>query len=150
MTHVEGIGHVGFTVDNLHQAQQSFIQAFGFTAGAEVALDEGFSESVTGIREAKIKVGFVHGPHGLTIELLEYAAPESKSKVSHRTCDTGSAHLALYVDNLEAALTSAEEAGWSLLGKVTKILVGPRAGGFAAYATEPNGIVIELVEKPSS
>ena len=150
MTQVEGMGHIGFTVDNLHQAQESFIQAFGFTAGAEVALDEGFSESVTGIREAKIKVGFLHGPGGLTIELLEYAAPQSKLKASHRTCDTGSAHLALYVDNLEVALACAKEAGWSLLGKVTRILVGPRAGGLAAYATEPNGIVVELVQKPSS
>ena len=149
MSHVEGFGHAGFTVENLEEATSSFIDGFGFELGAQVRLEKQFASAVTGIPDAEIKVQFVHGPGDLAVELLEYVGPEGRKRADHRTCDTGSAHIALYVRDLMAAIAQASSSGWYLRGEIVDILVGPRAGGRAAYLADSNGIVVEIVQRPT-
>lgn len=149
MSQVEGFGHAGFTVENLEEASASFVHGFGFERGAQVHLEPRFASAVTGVPGAEIKVQFVHGPGDLAVELLEYVGPEDRQRVEHRTCDTGSAHIALYVRDLEAALEQAGSSGWHLKGEIVEILAGPRAGGRAAYLTDSNGIVVEVVQRPT-
>ena len=70
---------------------------------------------------ADIEIAYVRAP-GHSLELIEYRAPASKSKVEARSCDTGAFHVAFDVDNLEAALAS-QGAGWKNIVQFTTYLV---------------------------
>lgn len=148
MSRVVGVGHLGATVSNLDSTRRFFVEVLNFTAQDEVVLDSDFSSSITGIPNASITAGFVISPDGVVIELLEYHAPSDRGSSTARTCDTGSMHLALYVEDIEPILDRALPLGWSLLGDITAITTGPRAGGRAAYIRDSNSIVLELVQRP--
>ena len=144
---VEGVNHHGITVTDIEKSVEFFVGVLGFQSGPTVELDETFSAGVTGVEGAVIKVAFVEGP-GINVELLQYLAPADRSVVRARPCDVGSAHLALFVDDVDAIVEAATQAGWELAGVVQPIVVGPRAGGRAAYVRNSDGTTLELVQRP--
>jgi catechol 2,3-dioxygenase-like lactoylglutathione lyase family enzyme len=146
---IEGVNHHGITVSDLDRSLEFFVGVLGFEPGPTVDLDEEFSSGVTGVGGARIKVAFVRGP-GIDVELLQYLGPDDRRAVDARPCDVGSAHLALFVDDIAAVVSASEPAGWRLAGVVQPITTGPRAGGSAAYLRDADGITIELVERPVS
>ena len=62
-------------------------------------------------------IAYVRGP-GHSIELIEYLAPADRGKVESKPCDTGFAHVAYDVDDLDAAMAAAAEHGFSPRGAV--------------------------------
>ncbi|MCU1478632.1 MAG: hypothetical protein JWQ64_3325 [Subtercola sp.] len=144
---VQGVNHHGITVADLNRSAAFFVDVLGFARGATVELDETFSAGVTGVEGAIITVTFVEGP-GITVELLQYRAPDDRMVVTARPCDVGSAHLALFVDDVEAVVDASVRAGWNLAGVIQPIVTGPRAGGKAAYLRDADGTTLELVQRP--
>jgi catechol 2,3-dioxygenase-like lactoylglutathione lyase family enzyme len=139
--------HHGMTVASIDAALGLFVGVLGFTPSERIELDEEFSAGVTGVEGARISVVFVETP-GLAVELLSYAGTADRPVHRPRPCDPGAAHLALYVDDLDAVAAAAEGAGWRLAGSVMPITTGPRKGGRAAYLTDAGGSVVELVQRP--
>lgn len=144
---VEAANHFGITVSNLNKSLDFFVDVLGFDAGPTVDLDEAFSAGVTGVDGAVIRVAFVDGP-GVTVELVQYLAPTGRESVTTLPCDVGSAHLAFFVDDIDAIVTAATHAGFALAGSIQPIAVGPRAGGRAAYIRNADGTTLELVQRP--
>lgn len=144
---IEAVNHHGITVTDLDASARFFVDVLGFTRGATVDLDETFSAGVTGVPGAVIRVVFVEGP-GITVELLQYLAPADRTVVTSRPCDVGSAHLALFVDDVEGVVEASGAEGWQLAGVIQPIVTGPRAGGLAAYIRDADGVTLELVQRP--
>lgn len=144
---VEGVNHHGITVSSVDRALEFFVGVLGFEPGATVDLDETFAAGVTGVEGARIRVAFARGP-GIDVELLQYLAPADRTKIDARPCDVGTAHLALFVDDIAAVAAASAALGWRLAGNVQPITTGPRAGGRAAYLRDGDGTTIELVERP--
>jgi len=142
------LAHHGITVTDLEASARFFSEVLGLEAGPRIDLDEAFSAGVTGVAEARISVVFMQGP-GLAVELLQYHGPDDRRSVDARPCDAGAAHLALYVDDLRRVVSGAADHGWTPMGAVQPITIGPRAGGLAVYLREPNGAVLELVQRPT-
>lgn len=139
--------HHGITVADLDASVAFFRDVLGLRPQPRIDLDEEFSSGVTGIAGAQLSVVFLTGP-GLDVELLQYAGPSDRGRVVARSCDAGSAHLALYVQDVHDVVRRAYPHGWTLLGAVQPICVGPRAGGRAAYLHDRDGAVLELVQRP--
>ncbi len=146
---VQAVAHHGITVASLEGALTFFEGVLGFRSGPVLFLPEGFAAGITGVPGASIRAVFVEAP-GLHIELLEYQSPDDRSNLPPRPCDIGSAHLALFVDNIEGVADAAKVAGWHLAGTIQQIVTGPRVGGYAAYLTDGHGTIIELVQRPVS
>ena len=143
-----GLGHHGLTVTEPERTARFFVEVLGFRVGALVELDERFSSQVSGVDGVTIVARFLEGP-GVVVELLHYRG-QGQAAARPRPADPGSAHLALYVDELARVVAQSASYGWRPAGRVVEITRGPRAGGFAVYLTDADGAVVELVQRPAT
>jgi catechol 2,3-dioxygenase-like lactoylglutathione lyase family enzyme len=91
-------------------------------------------------------IAYVRGA-GHSIELIEYLEPADRDKVVARPCDTGFAHVAYDVDDMDAAVNASAEHGFTPLGTVYVIDRGPNAGSRVVYLRDDDGVTIEFIEK---
>lgn len=93
------------------------------------------------MRGAVIRGAVLTGAGGHTVELLHYVEPADRSLGTNRPCDVGAMHLALAVDDLDAALARAAIAGWRPVRPV------PPAEGATRYVYlhGPDGTIVEFV-----
>jgi catechol 2,3-dioxygenase-like lactoylglutathione lyase family enzyme len=140
------VHHMGLTVSSLSEALHFWVEVLGFELLLRDSLGKGeFLTQVTGVENSEISLAMVSG-HGHVIELLQYTGPPDRRKVEARPCDVGAAHLAFFVDDLQAALRRMGECGWNALGIPQVVPEGPWIGTRVMYVRGPDGITIELMQ----
>jgi catechol 2,3-dioxygenase-like lactoylglutathione lyase family enzyme len=145
-----GIEHVGITVPDFDAAVRFFVDVLGFSfildGGTDT--DGDLMEHQLGVdRRSTCRWGFVRGRTGPNIELFQYTAPEQAS-VPPRNSDIGGHHLALYVDDIDAALAHLRSHGVEIMGELQLIPSGPAKGSRWVYFRAPWGLQLELVSYP--
>lgn len=85
---------------------------------------------------------------GQTIELLQYTGVSTLSQPT-RAYQAGVLHLALQVDDIDAAITLCQRHGWQAQGRPQPIPAGPRVGTLVMYVTDAQGATIELMQPPT-
>lgn len=138
--------HSAFTVSDLERTLTMFRDFLDCEVVVQDAGRPEIVETLTGIKNAACKLGFVRIPGGHMIEFIEYEGPADRGRVRSRPCDTGAAHIALAVDDLDAALAGAREAGLTLYNGVVTIDDEPMRGTRSAYFYDPDGLTIELIQ----
>ena len=137
--------HTSFTVSNLDRTLAFFRDALGFGVTSKAPRDPDAIERITGVEGSEVMIAYVRGP-GHSIELIEYLAPAGRGKVESRPCDTGFAHVAYDVDDLDAAMAAAIKHGFSARGSVYSVDQGPNAGARVVYLVDEDGITVEFIE----
>jgi catechol 2,3-dioxygenase-like lactoylglutathione lyase family enzyme len=66
--------------------------------------------------------------------------------VECRPCDSGFAHVAYDVDDVDAAVAASAPHQVLPIGAVTVIDKGPNAGRKVVYLRDPDGVTIEYIE----
>jgi catechol 2,3-dioxygenase-like lactoylglutathione lyase family enzyme len=145
---VTGTNHTSFTVSNLDRALGLFRDGLGFEVTSKAPRDPRLTERITGVPGADLLIAFVRAP-GHSIELIEYRAPAEKGRVDARPCDTGFAHIAFNVDDVDAALAAVKPHGVRALSDPVTIDQGPNKGRRVVYTRDPDGITIEFIEARS-
>lgn len=143
---VLGFNHTNFTVSDLDRAIAFFTEGLGFELLSRASRSPKLIARMTALPEPEIEVAFVQGP-GHRIELIQYHAP-TPAKVQGRLCDAGSAHVALDVPDVGAAVEAAGRYGFSLVGEVIAIDDGPNKGREVCYLQDRDGITIEFIGRP--
>ncbi|NVJ00817.1 VOC family protein [Myxococcus sp. AM009] len=153
---VRGIDHVGITVPDLNVATAFFIEALG----AEVlydSLEKGQPPQEGADLQRRLR--FLSGSsiramrmlrlgNGASIELFEYTAPEQRPPA--RPNDLGIQHLAVYVDDMDAARARFQAAGGEVFSSPHELPALEQGPGNAfCYARAPWGTLIELITYPS-
>lgn len=146
---VLGFNHTSFTVSDLERTVAFFVEACGFAQESRAPRDPWLLEQMTAIPGADVEIAFVAGP-GHRIELIQYKAPMDRELLVSRLCDTGSAHIGLDVDDIEAAIGAARYHGFELVGEIINIDNGPNAGRRVAYTRDHDGVTVEFLQVPSS
>ena len=141
--------HTSFTVSDLDRSVGFFTQALGFELLSRAPRDPAAIRQITGVPGAEMEVAFVQGP-GHRIELIQYLAPADKGRVESRPCDTGVAHVAYDVDDIEAAIAAAADHDVQPIGAPYVIDQGPNTACRVAYLRDPDGITIEFIEKKAA
>jgi len=142
--------HTSFTVSSLSQALEFWHGALGLEIVRQTDFRGGaYIEAITGIPGAELAVANVAAP-GHIIELIEYRAPPTRTKLEPRICDVGSSHIAFEVDDLDGLLAEVAPLGWKPHGSPQPIAGGPRKGYRVVYVRGPDGIVLELIEPAAS
>jgi catechol 2,3-dioxygenase-like lactoylglutathione lyase family enzyme len=139
--------HTSFTVSSLDRTLGFFRDALGFEVTSRAPRSQRLIETITGVKGADVVIAYVRGP-GHDLELIEYVGPEGRIGVRPRPCDVGFAHVAYDVDDLDAAIAAAARHLFEPLGAVTEVDQGPNRGLRVVYLRDPDGITVELIEKP--
>jgi catechol 2,3-dioxygenase-like lactoylglutathione lyase family enzyme len=142
------MNHTGFTVPDLGRASAFLRDVLGFSISATTRQSGPAVERMTGVPGAEVDIAFAtYGDH--TIELICYVTPRSEREHDLRHCDTGYAHVAFEVDDIERMAAAVKAAGYRLFSEPQVVPAGPRQGGRNVYAQGPDGIVIELQQAPA-
>ena len=149
---VRDVDHLGLTVPDLDQAVAFFVDVLGF----DLAYSHAPKHAKGPAQERQFNrhpdteiVGIAMLTLGtLNVELFQFAAPDQRRELP-RISDWGGAHIALYVDDLDAALERLRQGGARVLGE-PMALPGPEAGdgNRFVFALGPGGVAIELITYP--
>ena len=142
---VVGTYHTSFTVSSLDRTLPFFLECLKFKLVSRAPRDPVIVAQVTGVEGADMEIAFVSG-HGHTVELIEYKAPANRGKVQARPCDTGFAHLAFNVDDVDAAVADAAAHGVRPVSAPVAINAGPNRGRKVVYCRDADGVTFEFIE----
>lgn len=149
---LRGTDHIGFTVPDLDEAVAFFVDVLGCEAFYELGpfqADDDWMERHLNVHPRTVmrRLKFLRCGHGSNFELFEYEAPDQRAEPP-RNSDIGGHHLALYVDNIDAAVAYLSAKGVRILGEPTVRTAGPSAGQTWVYFLSPWGMQLELVSFP--
>jgi catechol 2,3-dioxygenase-like lactoylglutathione lyase family enzyme len=148
-----GVDHIGFTVPDLTQAHQWLIDVIGceymYSLGPFRRDDGDWMREHLNVHPRAVmrQLHFYRCGGQAIFEVFEYAAPDQHTVVP-RNSDIGGHHVALYVDDLDAALAHLHRCGVTVLGEPTAS-GGPSAGQRWVYFLAPWGMQWELVSYPN-
>jgi glyoxylase I family protein len=142
--------HTGITVSNLERALAFWRDVLGFEFSHSAHQKGERPEQITGVKDAELKLAVLKAPGDHKIELLEYFAPADRRHGDFRPCDVGHVHVALTVDDLDAALQKIAASGWKAAGKPQTLVQGPNAGKRVVYVHDPDGTTIEFMQMPQA
>ncbi|MBL8583354.1 MAG: VOC family protein [Rhizobiaceae bacterium] len=141
--------HTSFTVADMDRAVALFCDGLGFELISRAGRDPASIRTITGVAGAEVDIAYLRRPDHV-VELIEYKAPDDRKDPALRPCDTGFAHLAFDVRDIDAAIAHlaayhAEPISPPYVNKVG----GPNAGARISYLSTPDRVTIELIQRPS-
>lgn len=150
---LRGTEHIGFTVPDLEQAVDFFVNIIGceeiYRLGPFQSNDEWMKQQLNIHPRAVMRqLAFLRCAHGSNFEIFEYIAPDQNLHQPLNS-DIGGHHLAFYVDDFDAALHFLRANGVTIQGEPIMRLAGPSAGQTWVYFLTPWNMQLELVSFPN-
>jgi catechol 2,3-dioxygenase-like lactoylglutathione lyase family enzyme len=146
------LDHIGITVPDLAEATHFFVDVLGceymYTLGPFRDDTGDWMRDHLGVdpRAVMRELHFFSCGGAAVFEVFEYAAPDQRTEPP-RNSDVGGHHVALYVDDLDAAVAYLKRHGVTVLGEQT-VSKGPSEGQRWVYFLAPWGMQFELVSYP--
>jgi glyoxylase I family protein len=145
--------HIGFTVPDLDAAHEWLVDVVGCEYLYRLGPfrdDDGdwMAEHLNVHPRATVpELRFFRVGDQAVFEVFQYTAPDQDQEVP-RNSDIGGHHVALYVDDLDAAVAYLHAKGVRVLGDPT-VSKGPHEGQRWVYFLSPWGMQFELVSYPN-
>lgn len=144
---VTGLNHVGLTVGNLDAAVRHYCDVLGLKLLARTEDDSPMIRTITGIPDARVRIADLATANGGVIELIEYVSPQ---KPQHQLglLDVGTSHVALQVENIDAAYAELVAASVPVTSAPVEIDAPGTIwhGARVLYSRDPDGRTVELIE----
>ena len=145
------IDHVGFTVPDLEQAHRFLVEVLGceylYTLGPFEPDGDWMETHLNVHRDTRMYNRWFRCGDQAVFEVFHYESPDQDLEAMPRNSDVGGHHVALYVDDLDAAVAYLHEQGLTVLGEPT-VSKGPSEGQRWVYFLSPWGMQFELVSYP--
>ena len=140
--------HVGLTVSDLGRSIAFYRDLLGF----HVAYERGevtaeYMPRLVGIPGARLKIAGLDIP-GLHLDLIEYIEPKGGPAHAGPPSDVGNVHIGFTVDDLRVAYHQLSAAGVRFKSEPVSPTAGPNKGGWAVYFVDPDGVTLEMIERP--
>lgn len=144
---VENVHHIGITVSDMRQSFDWYTKMFGIEPGPVnhnegPSLEAGVQVPNASLDYSMIEIGNVR------IEFLEYLKPRGNT-FTLRNCDVGATHICLQVDDMDAAYETLVSRGATFNAPPEELTEGSMAGSKWAYLRDPDGIQLELWQRPT-
>lgn len=128
------VDHIGIAVKDLEQAKKFYTEVLGMTVMGEETVEQ-----------QKVKVCFI--PCGDSeVELLESTSPDGPIAKFIEKNGEGVQHIALRVDNIEAAIADLKAKGVRMIDEVPRYGAGGAKIAFV-HPKATGGILLELSER---
>jgi diaminopimelate decarboxylase len=139
------LDHVSVTCADLDRSLAFYVDLLGLEL-RDRGEGAGGSFEITGLPSPSVRWADVLLDRGQVLELIEYQRPRGQAHRAEPN-DPGASHLALRVDDAAAVHSCLTEAGVVTRSAPTIIdEPGPWNGARAFYATDPDGVILELIE----
>jgi catechol 2,3-dioxygenase-like lactoylglutathione lyase family enzyme len=145
------VDHIGITVPDLEEARNFLVDVLGceymYTLGPYRHDDDWMSEHL-GVdpRAVMRELHFFRCGGQAIFEVFQYSAPDQKTAMP-RNSDIGGHHVALYVEDMDAAVAYLKSRDVTVMGDPTASS-GPSKGQHWVYFLAPWGMQFELVSYP--
>ncbi len=151
MPGLRGIDHIGFTVPDLDEAERFLVDVLGavhvYTLGPKRADDDWMTVHLGVHPRTQIsEIRFYRLGTGTNLEVFAYDSADGQAP-QPRNSDIGGHHLALYVDDLDVAVSHLRAHGVEIMGEPVPS-AGASAGQRWIYFRSPWGMQFELVSFP--
>jgi catechol 2,3-dioxygenase-like lactoylglutathione lyase family enzyme len=141
-----GLDHVSVTCADLDRSLDFYCGLLGLDLRARGDAEGSSEFEITGIAEAKVRWADLQLPHGQVLELIAYVEPAGEP-IRPAPNDPGATHISLRVPDADASHARLREAGVPVRSKpVTIEAPGAWHGARAFYASDPDGVAIELIQ----
>ncbi|MFE2043968.1 VOC family protein [Streptomyces sp. NPDC059477] len=145
------LDHIGLTVPDLDEAHTFFVDVLGceYMYALGPYRDDGHWMSThldVDDRTVMRRLHFYRLGGQAVFEVFAYEAPDQRAK-GPRNSDVGGHHVALYVEDLDAAVADLRRRGLRVLGEPTTSR-GASEGQRWVYFLAPWGMQFELVSYP--
>jgi catechol 2,3-dioxygenase-like lactoylglutathione lyase family enzyme len=141
---VQRLEHVGIVVADLAAAKAFFVE-LGFKLEGEGPVEGDWVDRVVGLDGVRVEFAMLETPDGQgRLELVQFHSPAVRSGDRDAPANTlGLRHLALAVDDIDAAVAGVRAHGGELVGEVENYQDIYRL----CYVRGPDGIIVELAER---
>jgi glyoxylase I family protein len=152
MPGVRRVDHVGFTVPDLEEATRFLVDVLGceylYSLGPFGSEDDDWMHEHLNVHpRATVRENrFFRCGDQAVFEVFDYSAPD-QNRTLPRNSDIGGHHVALYVDDLDAAIDYLKGRGVTVLAG-PHASKGPAEGNRWIYVLSPWGMQFELVSYP--
>ena len=149
---LRGIDHIGFTVPDMEEAHRFLVDVLGavhiYTLAGKRG-DDDWMQTHLGVHQRTVirDIRFYRLGSGSNLEVFEYEPADGQAP-QPRNSDVGGHHLALYVDDLDAAMDTLRERGVEFMGEPTASAQSA-LGQRWVYFKSPWGMQFELVSFPA-
>ncbi|MFB9930551.1 VOC family protein [Amycolatopsis halotolerans] len=142
------IHHVGITVHDLAASTEFYRDLLGGSVEGPFERSGPRIDEVTGYPGVIVRQSFVSAGYGDTVvELLQYENG-SPTRIDPDHGQTGAAHVAITVDDLDATLERLRGRGVAAVSEPI-VTSHPMAGCRAVYVLDPDRVRVELVQLPA-
>jgi catechol 2,3-dioxygenase-like lactoylglutathione lyase family enzyme len=145
------VDHVAVTVPRLDEAVRFLVDILGAVVVYEegpLGPSEDLSAWLRIPAEATCRIAMLRFGPTLNLELFEYQTSDQRTEPPANS-DVGGHHIAIYVDDIEAAYRHLRDTGRvTFQGTPRTVTDGPIAGTQWVYFTSPWGMQFELVSTP--
>ena len=146
MGELEGVSHVGIHVRDLDRSLAFYEGLLGFERVARWTRDDEYIRQLVGYPGATLLIAILRFPSSpLFLEIIEYRDVDRRA-VDMATANPGTAHICLYVRDLDALHRRLTAADVEFVGEPASPTTGPNVGGKVVYALDPDGIRVELAQ----
>jgi catechol 2,3-dioxygenase-like lactoylglutathione lyase family enzyme len=143
------LDHVSVTCADLDRSISFYRDVLGLAFLGRGASDGKDLSQITGLPDVRLRWAELDLGGGQLLELLQYTSPVGGA-VRQQTNDAGSGHIGLAVDDIDAVYRRLVGAGATVRSEPVEISeAGDWDGVRSVYLLDPDGVTIELVERPS-
>ncbi|MEK7382410.1 MAG: VOC family protein [Elusimicrobiota bacterium] len=140
---VTALRHTGIVVTDLARSLGFYRDLLGLKPWRTMTESGPYIDTVVGLRGARIKWVKLKAPGGGLVELLQYLSHPRSAPKQRRSNDVGASHVAFTVPNVSALCMEITRCGL----RVNNLpILSPDGRTKVAYAHDPDGTIIELVE----
>ncbi len=144
---LQRLSHLGICVSDMERSLRFYRDVLGFRYVSELQVAGEPGNTLLRLPDVDLRAVYLERD-GTRIELLHYRSPGHSGEPRPRPMNQlGLTHLSFRVVDLTAVVARLEAAGTHILAD-TRIDV-PQVGAAAIFVTDPDGVLVELVQSPS-
>jgi catechol 2,3-dioxygenase-like lactoylglutathione lyase family enzyme len=146
---VSRIDHVGITVSDVDRALGFYRDVLGLRVIADGTVTEPEVAQLLGLDSVELRIADLDSGDGRIVELIQYVQPKGR-RIAYESYDSATAHIAFTVDDLAAMRERIMSSGATIVSRQPITITEPGGafdGAICLYVRDPDGVILELVQR---
>ena len=146
---IRGIHHTSRTVGDMDRSLAFYRDLLGMEVAVDTEMRGEMLEREVAMEGAHLRLVELRAGDAF-LELLQYHSPSGEPfPDGSKPADVGAHHVALLVDDIQAAYRKLSEAGVRFTWPPQGVDAGMFAGHWTVYCYDPDGLILELWQLPA-